>query len=299
MFSVINTKKIWFAISGALVVGSIVAVLIFGVRLGIDFTGGSLMELEFTTAPTTEALRESIANSGYTDVRVQPSEESRFLVRLPSVTEEEHQELLASLESGFGEFEERQYQSVGPVFGSELMRKALWAILLVLALITVYVAYAFRKVADPIASWKYGVVTMIAAFHDIIIPIGIFAVLGQFLEFQIDSAFVAAILTVLGYSINDTIVVFDRIRENLMRRSGVESLTDVVNKSIRQTAARSINTSFTTLLALIAVFLFGGESTRSFALALIIGIVSGTYSSIFIASPLLVVWEKWDLRRRG
>ena len=299
MFSVITTKKIWFAVSGVLIAGSILAVAIFGLRLGIDFTGGSLMEIELSAAPSTDELRTYIQNLGYTDVRVQPSENNEFLVRLPSVTEPEHQALLADLETGFGEIEEHRFQSVGPVFGAELMRKTLWAILLVLGLITLYVAYAFRKVADPIASWKYGVITMIAAFHDIIIPVGVFAILGRFLEFQIDSAFVAAILTVLGYSINDTIVVFDRVRENLLHRSSAESLTDVVNKSIRQTAARSINTSMTTLLALTAVFFFGGESTRSFALALIIGILSGTYSSIFIASPLLVVWEKWDLKRRS
>lgn len=299
MFSVITTKKIWLSISGVLIAASLVAVAVFGLRLGIDFTGGSLMDIEMTTAPTTDELRTYVENLGYTDVRVQPSENNQFFVRLPSVTEEQHQELLESLKSGFGEIEEHQFQSVGPVFGAELMRKATWSVVLVLILITLYVAYAFRKVADPIASWKYGVVTMLAAFHDMIIPIGVFAVLGQFLEFQIDSAFVAAILTVLGYSINDTIVVFDRIRENLMHRSSAESLTDVVNKSIRQTAARSVNTSMTTLLALTAVFFFGGESTRSFALAMIIGILSGTYSSIFVASPLLVVWEKWDLKRRA
>lgn len=298
MFSVITTKKIWFTISGTLIAGSLLAVAIFGLKLGIDFTGGSLMEVEIASAPSTDALRTYIENTGYADVRVQPSENNTFLVRFVSVTEAEHQSLLTNLETGFGEIEEQQFQSVGPVFGAELMRKAIWAILLVLALITLYVAYAFRKVTDPIASWKYGVVTMLTAFHDIIIPIGVFAVLGKFLAFQIDSAFVAAILTVLGYSINDTIVVFDRVRENLLRRSSADSLTDVVNKSIRQTAARSVNTSMTTLLALTAVLLFGGDSTRSFALALIIGIVSGTYSSIFFASPLLVVWEKWDLKRR-
>ncbi|MEK7665590.1 MAG: protein translocase subunit SecF [Patescibacteria group bacterium] len=294
VFDVIKTKKIWFALSGLLIGGSIIALAVFGLRMGIDFTGGSLMTVQFENAPTTDAVRSSIVSFGYEGTRVQSTEGGAFIVRLPSLAEEEHQAVLSNLEAQFGAFEEQQYQLVGPVFGAELLKKAIWAIVLVLTLITLYVTYVFRKVSDPVASWKYGVITMIAAFHDIIIPIGLFAILGYFLNYQIDSAFVAAILTVLGYSINDTIIVFDRVRENLMHRSSAESLEETVSKSVRQTAVRSINTSVTTLLALFAILFFGGETTRAFALALIVGIISGTYSSIFIASPLLIVWEKWS-----
>lgn len=291
---VIKTRKVWLSLSGALIVISIIFLAIFGLRLGIDFTGGSLMEVHFDTTPTTDTLRSTIESFGYEGARVQPTDQSGFLLRLPTLNEPQHQQVLLGLQNSFGNLVELQYQSVGPVFGAELFRKALWAIVLVLVLITLYVAYAFRKVSEPIASWKYGVVTMIAAFHDIIIPIGLFALLGRLFDYQIDSAFVAAILTVLGYSINDTIVVFDRIRENLLHRSSADTLEMTVSKSIRQTAVRSINTSMTTLLALLAVFFFGGETTHAFALALIVGIISGTYSSIFVASPLLVIWNNWS-----
>ncbi len=295
-FDVIHARRIWLTASGILVAASLFCTAVFGLKLGIDFTGGSLMEVKFDGAPTTDVLRSSLESTGQQDVRVQPTNAGGFLIRLPSITEDQHQTLLSGLKTQFGNVNELQFQNVGPVFGAELLRKALWAVVLVLILITLYVAYAFRKVAEPIASWKYGIVTMIAAFHDIILPIGLFSILGHFFGYQVDSAFVAAILTVLGYSINDTIVVFDRIRENLLHRSSADSLEFTVSKSVRQTFVRSINTSMTTLLALLAVFFFGGETTHAFSLALIIGIVSGTYSSIFIASPLLVVWNNWNRR---
>lgn len=295
MLHVIRTKKIWLGFSAALIVLSLAAVAIFGLRLGIDFTGGSLTEISFSDSPTVEEVRSVLAASGFAEARVQPSGENAFLIRLRFLTQAEREQISNDLSSRFGETKEVRFQSVGPIFGAELMRKAFWAIGLVLLLIALYVAYAFRHVSEPVASWKYGVITLIAAFHDILIPIGVFAVLGRFFGFRIDSSFVVALLTVLGYSINDTIVVFDRIRENLVHRSSGQSLTELVQKSIQQTFTRSLNTSLTTLLALLAVFTFGGETTRSFALAMIIGIVAGTYSSIFVASPLLVMWE----RRRG
>jgi preprotein translocase subunit SecF len=170
------------------------------------------------------------------------------------------------------------------------------ALLVSVLLIVAYITWMFRKVSEPVASWKYGVLTVLVGLHDILIPLGVFAVLGKSQVFQVDTAFVAAILTILGYSINDTIVVFDRTRENLAREGG-HDLAGLVAKSLRQTYARSINSTLTTLLAILAVFLFGGETTRSFALALLIGMTAGAYSSIFIASPLLVTWHEGDKRR--
>ena len=223
---------------------------------------------------------------------MQPSGEGNYIIRLNPLTEEEHQELLTGLEVGHGQLEELRFDMIGPVIGKELKTKALSAIAAALVLILLYVAWAFRKVSEPVASWKYGLLTIVAALHDLIIPIGVFAVLGYLFGYQIDTAFVAALLTILGYSINDSIVVFDRTRENLSENNSGISFASVVNRSVNQTLSRSINTSATTLLALVAVFLFGGDTIQHFALALIIGIISGTYSSIFLASPLLVAWER-------
>ncbi|MBU0531095.1 MAG: protein translocase subunit SecF [Candidatus Uhrbacteria bacterium] len=291
--NIVGLRNIWFLISGGLTVASIVAVAILGLNFGIDFTGGSLMEVAFETETSVDQVRSALDQAGYPSARVQPSNEGDYLIRLEPIDEQEHQAALESLKQRLGEAEELRFDMIGPVIGNELRSKALWAIGFALLLIMTYIAWAFRKVSEPVASWKYGLLTIVAATHDLIIPIGVFAVLGHVLGYQIDTAFVAALLTILGYSINDTIVVFDRTRENLTRLSTSETFESVVNCSINQTLTRSVNTSITTLLALLAVFFFGGETIQHFALALIIGILCGTYSSIFLASPLLVSWERF------
>jgi preprotein translocase subunit SecF len=289
--NIIGKRKIWFGISITLVLISILCTAFMGLNFGIDFTGGSLSELTIASQPTVDDLRNTISQAGFDSVRVQPSGEANYIVRLSVLSETQHQELLLRLGEQYSEVEEMRFDMVGPVIGSEMRTKAIWAIVAALALILAYIAWAFRKVSKPIASWKYGLLTIVAAMHDLIIPIGVFAVLGYFLGYQIDTAFVAALLTILGYSINDSIVVFDRTRENLTQAES-ESFSSIVNKSVNQTLTRSVNTSVTTLLVLLAVFFFGGDTVRHFALALIVGVISGTYSSIFLASPLLVAWEK-------
>lgn len=290
--NVVKTRWIWFSFSGLLIGASVLGLALFGLNFGIDFTGGTLMDVTIASAPSTDAVRSHIDSLGFAGTRVQTSDAGEYLIRLPSVSEEQHQEILGSLQATFGETEEQRFDFVGPVIGQELQEKALWSVGAILVLIVLYVAWAFRKVSDPVASWKFGVLTMVTALHDVILPIGLFAFLGHFLEYQVDAGFIAAILTILGYSINDTIVVFDRTRENLHDRSSAESFPELVNKSVNQTLARSLNTTITTLLALVAVFFFGGETMQPFALALIIGIATGAYSSIFIASPLLVAMER-------
>lgn len=287
--SIVKLKTLWFSISGALLVASVVLLAVFGLRLGIDFTGGSLLEVEYEMyTPVVADVRTAIATAGFTESVVQPVDERGLLVRQKTLNESEHQALTAVL-STFGALEEKRFDSIGPVIGSELKRKSVWAMGLILVAIVLYVAFAFRKVSHMVSSWKYGLLTIVAALHDVLIPLGVFALLGYTLNVEVGTAFIAALLTVLGYSVNDTIVVFDRIRENLIHDGG--ELADVVDRSIKQTFARSINTTLTTLLALLAIFFFGGETTRMFVLALMIGIGVGAYSSIFIASPLLVVWE--------
>jgi preprotein translocase subunit SecF len=286
----VENRKKWFIISGILVAGSIIVVTLLGLRLGIDFTGGSLLEVEFETTPVVSEVRTTLSAAGFTDVAVQSTGEHGVIIRTDDLTEGEHQNILTSLEENHGSVDEMRFDSIGPVIGDELRRTALMGVALTLLLIGLYVAWAFRKVSEPVTSWKYGALTIVAAFHDVIITLGAFSLLGHFFGWEIGTAFVAATLTILGYSINDTVVVFDRTRENLLRRAA-DTFEETVEMSIQETLHRSINTSVTTLLALTAIFIFGGDSTQPFALALIIGIAIGTYSSLFLASPALVEWE--------
>ncbi len=288
---IVKHRKLWFAISGMITLVCLSSIALFGLKFGIDFTGGSLLEVTFSQPIVSSEIRTSVEQLGYKNVIVQSSEGNSALIRTESLTEEKHQELLQQLKKAFGdETIEQKFDSIGPVIGNELRKNALIGIILILLSIGSYVAFAFRKVTQPVASWKYGVLTIITAFHDVVVPLGVFALLGKFLHWEIDTAFVAAILTVLGYSITDTIVVFDRTRENLLKRLHV-SFEETVEQSIHQTIRRSISTSMTVLLTLAAIFFFGGDTTKPFALALILGIVAGTYSSIFLASPALVAWE--------
>lgn len=294
--NIIGSAKLWLSISTVLTVVALVAVFVFGLRYGIDFTGGSLLELTIPNA-TTELVREELVSHGKEAI-VQSGEDNRYFVRLGVVTEAEHQEILTVLRERFPETTETRFDSVGPVVGQELKKASFTAVVVLLVLIALYIAWAFRRVSEPVPSWKYGVVTLLSALHDVLIPLGIFAVLGHYFGYQIDTGFVAAMLTILGYSINDTIVVLDRTRENLHRnRHTQKTFGEIVNQSINETFGRSLNTTLTTLLPLIAIFIVGGETTRPFVLALIIGMLSGAYSSIFLASPLLVLWERWSRKK--
>lgn len=295
MMDVISKRRVWFAFSGALIGVSLLAMALWQFKFGIDFTGGALVELRFTASPpasseVVNALSEFGASS------VQTTADATLIVRLPPQTQDSHQRLLIKTEKTFGAVTEERFESIGPTIGKELRDKALIALLIVFVSVIVYIAYTFRRVSKPISSWVYGVITVVAAFHDVIVPLGLFSILGTFGGIEIGSAFVAAILTIMGYSINDTIVVLDRVRENLSRSSG--PFEAIVEKSVHQSFARSLNTTMTTLLALVAVFFFGGESVKYFALALIVGIAVGAYSSLFIAAPLLVVWHRRQLRQR-
>lgn len=336
MISVIKQRKIWFSFSAAMVLCSLLAVLFFGLRLGIDFTGGSLLEVEFTAErPEKETVIQVLDEFDLGNIVVQPVGQQGMILRFRSINENTHQEILTALKKNFsppdllekevlekeisidsdeieviiddlpdmekvidyrGAILEKRFDSIGPIIGSELKKKTIYAILIVLLAIIAFIAFAFRKVSKPIASWKYGIIAVITLAHDIIITVGIFALLGTFYNTEANAPFVAALLTILGYSVNDTIVIFDRIRENLVKMSRLE-FSEIINHSINETLSRSINTMLTTLLALIAVFLFGGVTIKFFVLALIFGIFSGTYSSIFIASPLLVLWEKFSHKK--
>lgn len=290
-FQIVKNRKYWFALSGILMAVSIILIFTVGLRFGIDFTGGSLLEVEMPSQTiVSEEIKTQVESLGFQSVSVQTTGSNGVIIRTKDLSETEHQEILAELQEKYESLEEMRFDSIGPVIGNELQRTAMSGVLVTLLLIGLYIAWAFRKVSEPIASWKYGLLTIGAAFHDVLITIGAFSLLGYFFEWEIGTAFVAAGLTILGYSINDTVVVFDRTRENLIKRIG-SSFEGIVETSIQQTISRSLNTSITTLLALLAIFLFGGDSTKPFAMALIIGIIVGTYSSIFLASTALVSWE--------
>lgn len=291
--NIIKYRKIYFLFSGFLFAVSLASLVLWGLKFGIDFTGGSLLEVEFKNKPlSSQEIHDKLKPLDLGEINMQPTGEKGVILRFKNVDELTHQSVL----SGLGGVEEKRFESVGPVVGEELKSRAIWAIGLSLLMIVTYIAWAFRKVSRPVPSWQYGVAALAALFHDVIIPAGVFSLLGHFWGVEIGLLFVTALLTVLGFSVHDTIVVFDRIRENLRRGLGGD-FEEKVNASINQTIVRSINTSFTVLLTLLAIYFLGGVTVRSFALVLIIGVSFGTYSSIFIASPLLVVLERWGRKK--
>lgn len=292
---IIGQRTIFYSLSGALILASALAIAIFGLRLGIDFTGGSILEVEFPGArPPAEILIERLAPLNLGELRLRATGERGFFIRLRSIDAPTHQKILEALGEGVSDKPENTF---GPAIGRELWRKSMIAVSLVILLIVSYLAWAFRKVSLPLPSWKYGLTAVIALVHDVLIPTGLFAVAGHFSNFEVDTLFVTAILTILGFSVHDTIVVFDRIRENLKKDTGHSDFPALVNRSVNETFVRSINTSLTVILALAAVYVFGGPATNVFSLTLIIGIIIGTYSSICIASPLLVSWYEYQRHR--
>ena len=296
-FNIVRWRTAWFALSGALLAASVAAVAVWGLRFGIDFTGGSLLGFRFSTRPAPAELAERIKAAGpdIGEAVVQPVGATEAQVRTKALSQEQYANVVQALRQAYPDLEELRFDAVGPVIGEELRQKSLRGIILALLLILAYIAYTFRKVSAPVESWKYGVVTMVAALHDILIPVGIFAALGRFRGIEIGTPFVAAMLTILGYSITDTIVVLDRVRENLPKMKA--SFAEAVEFSLRQTYVRSIYTSCTTLIVLLAIFFFGGRSLHEFTLAMIIGILVGTYSSIFVAPMVLVAWNEWRLAK--
>lgn len=290
---IVKYRKIFFIIAAVLSVVSIFSLFYFGLKFGIDFKGGSIVEVSYTESrPDIDALKQKTSELSFGNIYLQPSGGKDLIVKTKELNGEEHANLLYKLSlDGQLALEEKKFSSIGPSIGKELRSKAWLAILAVILGIVLFIAFAFRKVSEQVSSWKYGVITTIALLHDIIIPAGIFAALGK----EVDSLFVVAILSVMGLSVHDTIVVFDRIRENLKLKIS-ENFEETVGKSLNQTFTRSINTSLTIVLVLLSLFLFGPESTKDFSLLLLIGIIVGTYSSIFVASPLLVSVEKRQSR---
>jgi preprotein translocase subunit SecF len=296
VIDLVRKRYLFFLISAIIIVPGLISLIIPpGLQLGVDFTGGTLWEVQFANPVSPAAVVQVLASHGYGDSVVQSSSDNAVLIRAKEIRPDLpiKTEIANDLQAHFGTMTERSFQSVGPSVGAEVWQRSIEAIALVSVGILVYLWWAFRRVPHPYA---YGVCAIVALLHDALVVLGVFSILGRVIHVEVDSLFVTALLTVIGFSVHDTIVVFDRVRENSIRHFG-EPFTAIMNHSLLQTLGRSLTTSLTVILTLSALALFGGSSTRMFAIALLVGIVSGTYSSIFNASMLLVVWETGELRR--
>ena len=298
MFHLASRRNFWFLISPLVILPGLVSLVLFGLRLGIDFTGGSLWEVRFDAPATVAQVDEVLAENGYESAIVQQTgatEEGAFLLRTQEI--QEGSPAKNAIETGFAEqigpFTELQFSTVGGAVSTQIRNRAVLAVAVASLGILAYIAYAFRNTQNPLL---YGTSALVAMLHDVLIVVGVFSILGVVANVEIDALFVTALLTVIGFSVHDTIVVFDRIRENLAHTSD-PTFEGVVNYSLGQTLVRSLNTSLTVIFTLLALFVFGGSSTRTFVLALLIGTISGTYSSIFNASQLLVAWENGEIQR--
>lgn len=298
---VIRNRKYFYAFSGLLAVACFVLMGVWGFKIGADFTGGTIIEVSYPEgAPTQEVLEAAIVNSGIEEVSVRVAGENGFIIRTRPLSVEEASEIKQTLALQGRQYLLERFNSVGPLIGKELRNRAVIAIGVIVVITVLFIAFAFRQISKPVSSWIYGLVAIVTLIHDITIPTALAVILGRFSNMTVDALFVTALLSLLGYSVNDTIIIFDRIRDNLknnLDKNIHESFEDTVGKSLSQTYGRSINTSITTLLVLIALYLFGGSSIHYFILTLVIGCTAGIYSSIFLAAPLLVTINNWKMKK--
>jgi preprotein translocase subunit SecF len=305
---IVTHRTLFFSITGAILALSLGAIAFFGLPLSIDFTGGSLVEVSYTSArPALDSLTHTVQQLALGEVSLRESGTNGVILRTRTLTPAEHLQVLSALgteqmsssttatSTAAAAFTELRFNSIGPSLGTELAKKALYALGAVILAIMLYIAWAFRRVSRPVSSWTYGLIVVVILFHDVIVPAGFYAILCHFTGAQVDSLFVVALLAILGYSVNDTIVIFDRVREHLHTNEHaklVEPFELTVGKSVTETLGRSINTSLTVVLALMALILFGGKETVNFAIVLLVGVIAGTYSSILLAAPLLIPLAK-------
>ncbi len=300
IMNIIGRKNWYFGLSLLVIITGIIAIFLWGLNLSIDFTGGSRLTLSFNETVDNNKIQAVSSVLKDSKIKVASIEKSNKLifVRTSPLDQNQNNKFINILSKNFKDVKEREFETIGPVIGQETTWNALKAVGIASILIILYITWSFRQVPSPASSFRFGVCAIIALIHDVLVVLGVFAILGHFFAVEIDSLFVTAILTVIGFSVHDTIVVFDRIRENLKRMGGL-NFSKTVNDSILQTIARSLNTSLTVVLVLITLLLFGGESIRWFVVALLVGIVAGTYSSIFTASPLLVLWQEISQKRKA
>ncbi len=299
MLQIIQKRKYAYFLSGLLTLGSVVLIVLWGLNLGIDFKGGTLMEVRFSVEPVpgVQEVETSLSQLKLQSLTIQPTENQGMLLRYLASDENANEQVLAQLTGLDKDIVQLRTDFIGGSVSDQIKKNAFTGIVLSIAGIAFYIAWAFRRVSGVVTSWEYGLGAVIALAHDIIIVIGLFAFLGRYYGVEVGVPFIAALLTILGYSVNDTIVVYDRVRENLMRSSHKEDFENIVNRSLNETMGRSINTSMTVIITLVAIVLFGGDSIRYFGVALLAGVLFGTYSSIYIASALLV--SRYKMKTAG
>lgn len=297
---IIQKRKYAYVFSIAVTTLSMVALAVWGLKFGIDFKGGTLMEVQFTVEPAPESkqVREALEPIGLQSLTVQPTDNNAILLRYLSSDEHANDQVIEKLKGIDKDVKQLRTNFIGGSVSEQMKKNAIMGVILASVGIALYIAWAFRRVAYPVTSWEYGIGAVIALGHDILVTIGTFAVLGHFYGIEVGVPFIAALLTILGYSVNDTIVVYDRIRENLLREHGKVDFEETVNRSLNQTLGRSVNTSMTVIITLVAITLFGGESIRYFSLAILIGVAFGTYSSVYVASALLVTRYKMKFGKK-
>lgn len=299
--NIIKHKNIFFLISAILIIPGLISLFLYGLKPSIDFTGGSRIEIEIKNSKSkvsTSEIKSILENEKIAVSSITTPTKDTYLIRTEQITEEQNKKSVAALKKTYSTVTEKSFETVGATIGKETEVNALKAVGIASLAILLYIAFVFRKVSKPVASWKYGVSAIIALLHDVLVVLGLFSILGHFFNIEVDSLFITALLTVMGFSVHDTIVVFDRVRENLKKHSDMP-FENVVNRSILETMNRSLNTSITVTIVLFMMLLFGGENIRWFIVALLVGIVSGTYSSIFNAAPMLVVWYELDKKRKS
>jgi preprotein translocase subunit SecF len=298
MYNIISKTKYAYIFSIVLTILSVGSLFTWGLKLGIDFTGGTLMEMSFANAtPSVSELENILKDLNLKSLTLQPTASNSVLIRYAAEEDAVNQDVLKTINVKYPDARELRVDYINSSVSSELRKNSIMAVIWAIIGIMAYIAWAFRKVSRPVVSWKYGAAAVIALAHDVLITIGAFSILGHFMGIEVGVSFIAALLTILGFSVHDTIVVFDRTRENLLRSSAKEQFPDIVNRSLNETLVRSINTSMTVIITLLAIYFFGGVSIKDFSLALLIGITFGTYSSIFIASALLVTSYKLQIKK--
>ena len=299
MARIIQQRKYAYAFSFTVTLLSVAALVLWGLRFGIDFKGGTLLEVQFAVEPTPEVrqVTDALEPLGLQSLTVQPTENRAVLLRYLSSDENANDQVLEKLKGLDSEVKQLRTNFIGGSVSGQIKKNAVSGIVLAVIGIALYIAWAFRRVSAPVTSWEYGLGAIIALGHDILVTVGVFAVLGKFYGIEVGVPFIAALLTILGYSVNDTIVVYDRIRESLLREHGKTDFEETVNRSLNQTLGRSVNTSMTVIITLLAITIFGGESIRYFSLAILVGVTFGTYSSIYVASALLVTRYKMKLKK--
>ena len=294
--SLLKPAKFFLGLSLALVIVSLVLMVVPGPKVSIDFTGGTLVEVRLPEGVdkthVTAALDVFESETPLGNVALTTTKSQSVLMRMRDISNEEHLALLSHLRGELGQIKEMQCTTIGPTVGASLKKRSFWALGIAAVAIVLYIAFAFRKIPRKLSPWRFGIIAVITLLHDVIITVGIFVLISQITSFEFDTLFITALLTILGYSVNDTIVIFDRIRDNLTDQGRKEDFATVADRSLSQSITRSINTSVSTLIMLSCLFILGSESIRWFVLTLIAGAIIGTYSSLFLATPLLVYWKK-------